>query len=202
MLLLKLNSWLNAPLTWNLQVPLAVGNESKTLPCVLHTASTTVELWLRFVSLCPHARLISNKVEGKSWRHFRYCVCVWVICSSDVRRWQVCQEHNVLQIGTLYTDMCTKWSLLYYLVVLDRKHVLWRKHACHEMSVLLMIVTGFMIRIRLEKKRPAQRIWKFPKPLMGNEGSLPCSQEPTPGPYPESVESNRHPHIPLISDPF
>jgi hypothetical protein len=37
---------------------------------------------------------------------------------------------------------------------------------------------------------------------METEGSLPCSQEPTAGPYPESYESNQHlekPYFPKIS---
>jgi hypothetical protein len=37
---------------------------------------------------------------------------------------------------------------------------------------------------------------------MQPEGSLPCSQEPTNGPSPESDESNLHLPILFLKDPF
>jgi len=39
-------------------------------------------------------------------------------------------------------------------------------------------------------------------PFIESEGSLPCSQEPTTGPYPEPHASIPHLHTPFPQDPW
>jgi hypothetical protein len=47
----------------------------------------------------------------------------------------------------------------------------------------------------------AQLVEKFPPPFMEHEGSLPCSQGPTTGPYPKPDESTPQFPTPFLKDP-
>jgi len=53
--------------------------------------------------------------------------------------------------------------------------------------------------MELNHSREANSQSRISSPFIETEGLLPCSQGPTTGPYPESDESNPHPHMNTVS---
>jgi hypothetical protein len=91
---------------------------------------------------------LAKEVEGTSWRYFRYCVCVmsrYCVCVMSylffkfaevarlAKNTTCCKLARFVHTFIQIEIRCNIWVVLY------GKHVLSRKHVCHEISVLLTI---------------------------------------------------------------